>query len=366
MKESGKWWLKFKSRFWKESAARAVRFNNVLLPNPNFIPPETANILARLHEYWLLPGEANFKLNPRWLAVRLKINETGLLAALAYAIRDGLAELHWEVYCPSCGSCAVDYASLRESRGNIECRVCESEFETHLDRDIQVTFSAGESYRRKRSDSPVIMPPEAVQYAPTRGLDLLLVPAFHKLFSGEAPPVDESLKISRVTILFTDLRGSTAMYAELGDPKAYRMVRDHFEILRGAIERHRGVFIKTIGDSVMASFASGADAVRAAFEAQAELRNRIAEIGGELILKAGIHSGACLAVNLNDRLDFFGTAVNTAARLQSLSGGSDVIISETAVGEEGTNLNEFCLIEKTSVHLRGLSEPVSIRRLTAC
>lgn len=363
MKEKGKWWFKVKSRFLKRAAAKS--FGGGISLKSEFIAPEAADLLARLREYFLLAGEPDFRLNPRWLAARLRIAENDLLSALAYAVCDGLVELHWEVYCPSCGSCAADYASLRESRGEIECRTCESEFETHLDRDVRVTFSASESFRRLRSDSPVLMPLESARHAPTRGLDLLLIPSFHKLFSGEAPPLNESLKISRVTILFTDLRGSTAMYAERGDPKAYRMVREHFDILREAIERHRGVFIKTIGDSVMASFASGADAVRAAFAAQAELRGQVAEIGGELILKAGIHAGACLVVNLNNQLDFFGTAVNTAARVQTVSCGNDVAVTDTVFDEAETEITRFCSAENLAVKLRGLTEPVHIRRLTS-
>lgn len=289
-----------------------------------------------------------------------------MLDALAYAVRDGLVELHWEVYCPSCGSCAVKFGSLRESRSQVGCQACESGFDLHLDRDVRVTFSASEQLRRERGGNPVLMPSEASEYAPTRGLDLLLVPSFHKFFSGETPPTNESLRISLVTILFTDLRGSTAMYAERGDPQAYRMVREHFDILRRVIECHRGVFIKTIGDSVMASFASGADAVRAALESQAELRARIAEIGGELVLKAGIHAGACLVVNLNDRLDFFGTAVNTAARVQGLSHGNDVIITDKVFVETENEAQQFCTVEKFVSELRGLPFPVHVRRLTAC
>jgi class 3 adenylate cyclase len=49
--------------------------------------------------------------------------------------------------------------------------------------------------------------------------------------------------------------------------------------------------------------------------------------GSPLILKAGIHTGPCIAVTLNDRLDYFGSSVNMAARLESLSTGNDVIIS---------------------------------------
>lgn len=87
-------------------------------------------------------------------------------------------------------------------------------------------------------------------------------PSFWELFSGEPPAADESLSIGRVAILFTDLRDSTAMYQKRGDPRAYRMVRDHFAVLGECIDRNRGSLVKTIGDAVMASFASGADAAR--------------------------------------------------------------------------------------------------------
>ena len=65
----------------------------------------------------------------------------------------------------------------------------------------------------------------------------------------------------------------------------------------------------------MASFASVADAVRAALESQAELHAQAQLMGAELVLKAGVHAGACLAVKLNERLDLFGGAVNMAARV---------------------------------------------------
>lgn len=82
--------------------------------------------------------------------------------------------------------------------------------------------------------------PADVGQSPTRGLDLLLVPAFWELFSGDAPASDASLRIERVALLFTDLKGSTAMYAERGDPRAYHFVRDHsrlFILMRYVLPR---------------------------------------------------------------------------------------------------------------------------------
>ena len=330
--------------------------------------PDQQEALSPLREYFLSTGVPDTHLSPGWLAQRLGIGERELLGALAYAVRDGLVELHWEVYCPGCGLGVEEFERLDEARLMNECEPCGLHFELHLDRDVRVTFSASERVRRERdaggaSAGPVRLEDESVP--PTRGLDLLLVPAFHEMFSGEAPAPDESLRIGRVAILFTDLKGSTAMYAERGDPLAYRLVRDHFAILAEAIERNRGVFIKTIGDAVMASFASGLDAVRTAFESQTELHARAEAMGGELIIKAGVHAGACLSVRLNERLDFFGGAVNTAARVQGLSHGNDVVVTDAVLADLQAEASapQFQIIETWEAELRGLPAPIQIHRL---
>ncbi len=324
--------------------------------------------LAALCEYFLLPGEPDARLNPRWLARRLGIPERELLGALAYAVRDGLVELRWEVYCPVCGRSPGEFGSLKEAHSNVECAACESCFDLHLDRDVRGTFSATERVRRLRGGGAP-SPLEGDAGPATHGLDLLLIPSFRELFSGDAPADDESLRVARVARLFTDLRGSTALYRERGDPRAYRLVRDHFAILGERIDRNRGSLVKTIGDAVMASFASGADAVRAALESQAELRARAAEMGGELVLKAGVHAGACLAVRLNERLDFFGGAVNMAARVQGLSCGRDVVVTDAVLADieaealTGTPQNRVA--ETFGAALRGIAAPVTVHRLVA-
>jgi class 3 adenylate cyclase len=332
------------------------------------VPAEHQIALSRLREYLALPGEPDARLNPKWLAKRLGFGERELLGALAYAVREGLVEMHWEVYCV-CGLSPAQYGSLREAHSHVECGPCETSFDLHLDRNVQVTFSATNRVRRESSGASEPLPLKDDTEPATRGLDLLLVPAFWELFAGEAPAPDESLHIGRVAILFTDLKGSTAMYAERGDPLAYRLVRDHFAILGEAIDRNQGALIKTIGDAVMASFASGGDAVRAAFEAQEELHARAEHMGGELIIKAGVHAGACLGVTLNERLDFFGGAVNTAARVQGLAHGDDVVITDAVIADlEAERLSEaprFRVAESFDAALRGLPTPVRVHRLLA-
>ncbi|MBI3565376.1 MAG: adenylate/guanylate cyclase domain-containing protein, partial [Elusimicrobia bacterium] len=130
--------------------------------------------------------------------------------------------------------------------------------------------------------------------------------------------------------LFTDLKGSTAMYERVGDASAYGVVRDHFEYLTAIVAERRGAVVKTIGDAVMAVFSSGADAVEAALDMQ----ERIAELDERLkprepvVLKIGVHEGAAIAINAGGVLDYFGTTANLAARVQNESAGGDVVITD--------------------------------------
>ena len=129
-----------------------------------------------------------------------------------------------------------------------------------------------------------------------------------------------------MAVLFTDLRHSTRLYRQIGDAPAFGLVIDPFAVLRGAVEAEGGAVVKTIGDAVMAAFRRPVAALRAVLAAQSALA--VPQGGGRPpLLQAGIHYGPCIAVTLNERLDYFGSTVNIAARLEALSSGSDVVIS---------------------------------------
>jgi class 3 adenylate cyclase len=132
-----------------------------------------------------------------------------------------------------------------------------------------------------------------------------------------------------MTILFTDLRKSTQLYQEIGDAPAFGLVMNHFDVLKVAIAEHGGAIVKTIGDAIMAVFRRPVAALQAALQAQRVLANPPNGMR-PLFLKAGIHSGPCIAVTLNERLDYFGSTVNIAARLTSISDGEQIIISDVA------------------------------------
>ncbi|MFN8455659.1 MAG: adenylate/guanylate cyclase domain-containing protein [Anaerolineae bacterium] len=152
---------------------------------------------------------------------------------------------------------------------------------------------------------------------------------FRDLFSDQVLRPGEEIGVQSMTILFSDLVGSTAMYNRWGDAPSYALVREQFAFLQRLIREHEGAIVKTIGDAIMAVFADPAKGVSAALAIQAQIHSFNTTHPNEpIVIKLGLHQGPCLAVNLNDKLDYFGTTVNLAARLQGQSQGGDVVISE--------------------------------------
>ena len=150
------------------------------------------------------------------------------------------------------------------------------------------------------------------------------LPDFVDLFATEAPAAGLELSIGQLTLLFSDLTGSTALYERVGDAKAFAIVQEHFRVMEAAIDAHEGALVKTMGDAVMATFSTPGAAVDAALQMVAETDKVHGELG--IGVKLGIHEGACLAVRANDRLDFFGTTVNVAARLQGQAGEGKLVL----------------------------------------
>jgi class 3 adenylate cyclase len=155
--------------------------------------------------------------------------------------------------------------------------------------------------------------------------DVTTLQVFRDLFSSEVLRPGEEISVGATTLMFTDLRNSTKLYREIGDAPAFGRVREHFEILEQAVAAEGGSIVKTMGDAIMAAFRSPVSAVRAIWTVQKQITAR----GDPLLsLKVGIHHGPCIVVNLNDRLDYFGSTVNIAARLPNFSTGGEVIFSE--------------------------------------
>jgi len=199
------------------------------------------------------------------------------------------------------------------------------------------------------------------------GAEVLSNQTFVDLFASETIVAGEGLAVKRLALLFTDLKASTALYERIGDLKAFDLVRLHFGYLRDSIAGNSGALVKTIGDAVMASFVDPLDALRAALDMQSRIARLNAEGRGELIgLKIGLHAGACLAVTLNDRLDYFGQTVNIAARVQALAGADEVVVTDDVLSHPGAaELIAGLEIERSAVELRGIAGDVAVHRLRA-
>jgi class 3 adenylate cyclase len=153
------------------------------------------------------------------------------------------------------------------------------------------------------------------------------MPDFLDLFAAEAPAAGVDLSVGAITVLFSDLTGTTALYEQLGDARAFALVQEHFRDTETVLRRHGGALVKTMGDAVMASFACPGDGLAAAVDMVALVRAAEARHGLEgLSIKIGLHHGPCLAVRANGRLDFFGTTVNLASRLQTAAHANQVVI----------------------------------------
>jgi class 3 adenylate cyclase len=179
---------------------------------------------------------------------------------------------------------------------------------------------------------------------------------------------DETFSLRSLGFLFTDIKGSTALYERLGDARAFALVKEHFRIMERIVKERNGGIVKTIGDAVMAVFIDPREALRCAvdmigafddMEVAKRLRN-------EIVIKVGIHCGPCIAVTLNERLDYFGTTVNIAARVQGLSDGRDIMASQAVFLEgdgAGYLAKEGWATDRFVTSLKGLSSSYEVTKI---
>ncbi|KAB2850294.1 MAG: adenylate/guanylate cyclase domain-containing protein [Hyphomicrobiaceae bacterium] len=163
---------------------------------------------------------------------------------------------------------------------------------------------------------------------------------FRDLYRTGMLDLDQRLKITSLTFMFTDLKGSTRLYDRVGDLAAFDLVLAHFRLLEEIIAGRDGAVVKTIGDAVMATFTRPEDAIVAALDMRSAMQRFNADhqaAEDELLIKIGLHQGPCLAVTLNERQDYFGQTVNVASRVQELAGSQEIIATEPIVTDAGAS-----------------------------
>jgi class 3 adenylate cyclase len=197
------------------------------------------------------------------------------------------------------------------------------------------------------------------------GKHLLTSQTFKSLFRSEVVGGAQGLAIRDIALLFTDIRGSTALYQRIGDLNAFQLVQQHFDLLRETTVRHGGAIVKTIGDAVMAAYPDAALAVGAALDMLGAIE-RFNEDQPErpVSLKIGIHHGAAIAVTLNDELDYFGQTVNIASRVQEMADAAEVWITEAVWRYPGVRaLLEPYPTEPRTAEFHGIEQPMTVVRV---
>lgn len=190
--------------------------------------------------------------------------------------------------------------------------------------------------------------------------------AFRDLFDDDVLRPGDDVEIDSITIMFTDLKGSTAMYDRIGDPRAYVLVRDHFEILGRVVRECNGTIVKMIGDAIMAVFADPTDGLSCGVRIHDEIERFNEHSGKEpIIIKLGLHLGKCISVTLNDKLDYYGSMPNMAARIQGESTGGDIVMSREFIDDPGVALvlKGFSPRQETA-RLKGFEQPAAYFRVT--
>jgi class 3 adenylate cyclase len=193
---------------------------------------------------------------------------------------------------------------------------------------------------------------------------LLTNQTFRDIYRTDTLDINQRLKITSLTFLFTDLKGSTALYERVGDLVAYDLVRQHFRVLNDCVVAEAGAVVKTIGDAVMATFSTPDRALAAALRMRDAMGQINVQRGNEdLLLKIGIHEGPCLAVILNDSQDYFGQTVNLAARVQGLASSRSIFVTQSVVEDK----NAIRILETSGLQpmmqraaLRGIADKTTV------
>jgi class 3 adenylate cyclase len=192
------------------------------------------------------------------------------------------------------------------------------------------------------------------------------LPEFRTLFSSDLLKRGTPLKVARAAVLFSDLTGSTALYTQVGDAAAFRLVDDHFDVLRAVVAEHEGAVVKTMGDAVMASFVDVGQCTRAAIDALERFEAfRAREKHGALVgLKLGLYAGACYVVTANGALDYFGQTVNVASRVQHLAASGEIVLPHQVLEGLGAELRARLAVgERFEARVKGVEGPLDLVRV---
>lgn len=157
-----------------------------------------------------------------------------------------------------------------------------------------------------------------------------------------------------LTVMFTDLKGSTAIAESQGDLVIRTLIKHHNDIVLPAVEENNGVFLKSIGDGTLSYFEQALDGVRAAVRIQKgmDALNMSKKFQTPVLMRIGMHTGRCVI----EKNDIFGDVVNTASRFESAAHPGEIYISEDTYNALSDKSEIYCRFVE-QVMLKGKKEP---------
>ena len=194
--------------------------------------------------------------------------------------------------------------------------------------------------------------PEVIGVEMTRSLSDLLA----SIGPNADTDLDARVREGTITLVFTDVEGSTELARELGDERWAGIIEWHDNTVREIVEAHSGIVVKTLGDGAMAAFESVREAARSAISVQRAFSER--KDPPALRVRVGLHVGD--AVFTED--DYMGNTVNKAARIAAAATGGEIVASAAARSllEDDP---EFQFGDVRTVHLKGLHGLHEVARL---
>ena len=156
-----------------------------------------------------------------------------------------------------------------------------------------------------------------------------------------------------VTIMFSDIEGSTVLTEELGDDRWLKVLHRHNAVIRRQLAAHRGFEVKSQGDGFMVAFGSARNAIRCATAIQHDFAAHRGQSGSQVLrVRIGLHTGEVI----REQEDFFGHTVILAARIGAKANGGEILVSEVLRGLVAGS-HEFQFGEAREEQLKGLRDP---------
>jgi serine/threonine protein kinase/class 3 adenylate cyclase len=237
---------------------------------------------------------------------RYRLRGPQLPAALEFRVQGGATASRWDIRLAPGAMAPVDHTL----RPGVQALVMTNAYDRELLVRVERTADRDDALTAARAASLAL---------------------FRALYPGEVLSPGQLVSVATVTLLVTELDRPDELYASRGDARAFEALHELFRLLEERVRAAGGAVVKVLGDGALAAFAEAEAAVDVALGLEAMLARNDAT--RDLHLRSAVHRGPAMAATLNDRLDYFGSAVRLALQLPALAAGSEVILTEAVAAD---------------------------------